>query len=141
MTGTPQPLTQDRSAVTISSMPGNWTSLSGGDSEREVTKQRPAAAAPEATYTGRLKHNDVTTVRMYEDPAQCAALVRRLQRGDAFPNTTITVQDLDADDVPIPGAKIVRTGCVVKSFSPAEADANSSDGSKLTIVWTVGGVA
>lgn len=132
--------TADRFKVTVSSMPGPWTQISGQEVSREIPKMKEYAGGPDVPMANRISYPDVTLQRVY-DSDRDGALYKRIARGELFAATSITVQELDADGNAIPGAAKTYTDCVVKSSTAPDADANSQDAATLTVVFTVGGVA
>ena len=79
--------------------------------------------------------------RFAHDVDRDGAIFKRIAQNDDYSGSTITVQEIDADGNAISGAVKVFTGCVVKSATAPDGDANSQDASVLTVVFTVGGVA
>lgn len=133
------PITQDRIKVTVSTMPGPWATVSGQEAERTNSKLRPGAGEPKQTLQGlTLEYGDITVTRLFE-PTRDAALLAQLNRGNAFPGTTVTESYLDTDGNAIPGAQSVHTGCVVASFSAPEGDANGTDAGYLTVTFSRSG--
>lgn len=133
-------LTTDRFKVTVSSMPGPWHKASGREASREVPLVREEAGAAKKPLPGRLEFGDVTTSRLY-DADRDSVLIKALGSGKTFADTTITVQELDADGLPITGAQVIHSGCVVKSFTAPDADADGADQSELVVVWTPSGIS
>ena len=131
-------VTQDRVKITVSSMPGSWDSRSGAEAERENVKLRPGAGEPKQVVHTQLEYGDITVTRLFDADTD-AALLTRLNRGEAFAGTTVTEQYLDSDGNAIPGSQSIHTGCAVASFSLDVADANSSDVVKLTVTFSRAG--
>lgn len=137
----PRFITQDRIKVTINANPviaGSWTTISGQEAERENVKLRAGAGEAKQVISTQLEYGDITVTRLF-DADRDAALLAKLNGGEAFTGATITEQYLDADGNAVPGAKSVHTGCSVASFSAPEGDANSSDMGYLTITWSRAG--
>ena len=88
----------------------------------------------------RVTFPDITLQRVY-DSDRDGALFKKFAGGDSFSDTSITVQELDADGNAIPGASKTFSGCVAKSMTAPDGDANSQDAASLQVVFTVGGVA
>ena len=132
--------TADRFKVSISSMPGPWTQVSGQEVSREVSKMREEAGGPEVPMAHRVTFPDITLQRVY-DSDRDGSLFKKFASGDAFANSSITVQELDADGNAIPGAFKTYTGCVAKSMTAPDGDAHSQDAAVLQVVFSVGGVA
>jgi hypothetical protein len=131
-------VTQDRIKVTVSSMPGSWATIAGQEAERENVKLRPGAGEPKQVVHTQLEYGDVTVTRLFDADTD-AALLAKLNKGNAFAGTTITEQYLDADGNAIPGSQSIHTGCAVLSFSGPEGDANSSDMGYLTVTFSRAG--
>lgn len=132
--------TADRFQVSVSSMPGPFTQISGQEVSREIPKMKEYAGGPDVPMANRIVYPDITLTRVY-DSDRDGALYKRIARGELFADTSITVQELDADGNAIPGASKTFSGCVVKSAQAPDGDANSQDAANLTVVFTVGGVA
>lgn len=136
----PNYITQDRIKVTVSSMPGSWTTISGQESEREVVKLRAGAGESKQVIATQLEYGDVTITRLF-DADRDQAILSALNSGNSYAGSTITEQYLDGDGNAIDGKRIVHSGCAVMSFSGPEGDANSSDMGYLTITWSRTGAA
>jgi len=126
--------------TSVSSMPGPWTEATGFQASREVSKQRAEAGGPEITTSGRVTQANPTTRRLF-DSDRDSKLYQRYSKGERFAGTTITRQALTVDGVPIPGGKLVFTGCEVVSMNLPDGNANGTDNGVLEIVWSVGSVA
>lgn len=129
-------ITQDRIKVSVSSMPGSWATVAGQEAERENVKLRPGAGEPKQVVHTQLEYGDITVTRLFDADTD-AALLSQLNRGNAFPDTTIVEQYLDADGNTI--SRSTHTHCVVMSFSGPEGDANSSDMGYLTVTFSRAG--
>jgi hypothetical protein len=97
-------VTQDRIKVTVSSMPGSWATIAGQEAERENVKLRPGAGEPKQVVHTQLEYGDVTVTRLFDADTD-AALLAKLNKGNAFAGTTITEQYLDADGNAVPGSQ------------------------------------
>lgn len=128
-------VTQDRVKITVSSMSGSWDSGSGRDAERENVKLRPGAGEPKQVVHTQLEYSDITVTRLFDADTD-AVLLSQLNKGNAYPGTTITEQFLDADGNAIPGSQSIHTGCAVSSFALDDVDANSSDIVKLSVTFS-----
>lgn len=132
--------TADRFKVSVSSMPGPWTQVSGQEVSREVSKMKETAGGADVVMPSRITYPDLTLTRVY-DSDRDGALFKRIASGELFADTSVTVQELDADGNAIPGASKTYSGCVVKSATAPDGDANSQDSASLTVVFTVGSIA
>lgn len=132
--------TADRFKVSVSSMPGPWAQITGQAISREVSKMREYAGGPDVPMAHRVSFPDISLQRVY-DSDRDGALVKRFANNETFADTSITVQELDADGNAIPGASKTYTGCLCKEIVPPDGDANSQDAAMLTVVFSVGGVA
>lgn len=132
--------TADRFKVSVSSMPGPWTQVSGQEVSREVSKMKETAGGPDVVMPSRIVYPDLTVTRVY-DSDRDGSLFKRIAGGELFADTSITVQELDADGNAIPGASKTYSSCVVKSATAPDGDANSQDSANLTVVFTVGSVS
>lgn len=132
--------TADRFAVSVSTMPGPWVQASGREVSREIQKLKEVAGGSDTVIPTRIVYPDITLMRVY-DSDRDGALYKRIARGELFSGTSITVQELDADGIAIPGAVTTYNDCVVRSATAPDTDANSQDAAMLTVVFAVGGVA
>jgi hypothetical protein len=132
--------TADRFLISVSTMPGPFTQISGQEVSREISKPRQYAGGPEVPMPNRIQYPDITLMRIY-DSDRDGSLYKRVALGELFAGTSITVQEIDVDGNAIPGAAKTYTDCVIKSASAPDGDANSQDSASLTVVFTVGGVA
>ncbi len=132
--------TADRFLITVSSMPGPWDTLSGQEVTRDVSTMREQAGGPKVPRASRQEYSNITLTRMW-DQDRDGDLYRKIAKGNTYEGTSVTMQELDADGNVIPGAKTVYSGCLVVSAQAPDADANSGDASKLTVVFSVSAVA
>ncbi len=131
--------TQDRMKVSVDTIAGSWTGISGIEMEREVQSRRPGAGEPKVTIATSVAPGDVTITRMFDADVD-VDLYRSCHAG-AFAGSNIKVVYLDEDGNAIPGRQLVLTGCAVKSASHPEGDSDGSDVGIMSITWTVTGVA
>ena len=130
--------TEGSSRVTVEGIPGPWDTHTGGGLTRENSKQRPAAGEPHVAIQGRPMWDDLTVTRHY-DPARDADWFHRLHRGERL-TTTIVVQDIDPDGVPVPGARKSYAGTLA-NVTPPDGDANSDEAAKVSLTFTITSVA
>ena len=127
-------MTQDRSKVEVSTMPGHWMQIDGQEGEREIITQSPGVGAPDVQLASKSKPGNITLVKMF-NAAIDLGVFKALESDSKFRGTTITVTFVDEDDNEIPGATITYGGCVVQSWALSAADRNGSDPQTLTVVW------
>ena len=127
-------MTQDRSQIEVSTMPGAWMQIDGQEGERDVTVQSPGVGAADVQLVGKSKPGNITLVKMFNVSTDLAVL-KRLEAENRFRDTTVTVTFVDEDDNAIPGATLTYPGCVVASWALSGADRNGSDPQTLTVVW------
>ena len=133
-------VTQDRIAVSVDTMPGPWATISGQQAERENVKMKEVSGGPKVTIHTDLNYGDITVTRLF-DADRDADLLKQLNSGEVFENTTVTEQYLDSGGNPVPGKMSVHTGCVVAGFTAPEGDANSADMGMLTVTFSRTGAA
>lgn len=128
--------------VTIDKLPGDWRTVTGRSADRSVTKRRMVAHGPEVPVgASRVTLADRTFTRQW-DSERDPALYRQLNTTPwAFDGATITIQDLDPDGVPIPGAVETLQGCAPMSWSAPDADPDSDDPGDFEVTFSVGTVA
>lgn len=127
-------MTQDRSKIEVSTMPGAWTQIDGQEGERDVTVLSPGVGAADVQLVGKSKPGNITLVKMFNVSTDLAVL-KRLEAENKFRDTTVTVTFVDEDDNAIPGATLTYPSCVVDSWALSAADRNGSDPQTLTVVW------
>ena len=127
-------MTQDRSKIEVSSMPGDWMQIDGQSGERDVIVQSPGVGAADVQLVAKSKPENITLVKMF-NVATDLAVLKRLESEAKFRGTSITVTFVDEDDLAIPGASITYPNCVVASWALSAADRNGSDPQTLTVVW------
>jgi hypothetical protein len=132
--------TADRFLITVSSMAGPWDSISGQEVTRDVPTMRQLAGGPKVAMPSRPEYGNVTLTRLW-DQDRDGDIFRKIAKGTTYADSSITVQELDADGNVIPGAATVYGGCVVVSAQHPDGDANSGDTAKLTVVFSVSSVA
>ena len=113
-----------------------WDKFSGGDLTHSITKLRRSADANKEVLAADSEVDNIT-VEAFVDPAAHADLLVALKGGERFEGSTIKVQAINNDNVPI-GKPIEYYGCSVAKFTPPPADANGEEASKLVIEWAVG---
>lgn len=123
----------------VKEFPGPFVTFSEITVEREVTKRFSGPSEAETQRHGPLQFSDLTLGRDYL-PGRDDLLYRRWARGELFRDLTVTLPDLDADKIAIPGSAINLTGCSVKSMKLPGGDANSASPSAFEIVLAVSGV-
>lgn len=133
-------VTQGGVKIAVSSMAGPWAQISGDEAEREVTKSKPGVGEPDVLKPSPLVHADIVVTKMFNADTD-VALLRRLDAGEKFAGTTVTVTYCDLDGNAIPGATRSHTDCVVKSFTAPEGDSNGTDDATLSITFSRGGAA
>ena len=133
--------TQDRLSISVSSMPGaKWDTIAGQELTREVPKLRVEAGGAKFPMPTRPEYSDLTITKVYDQDTD-AALFKSLMLGNKYEGSTIVATEIDQDGNVISGNSMQFTGCVVKSVSRDDGDANGQDPLKMTVVWAVGGVA
>lgn len=133
-------VTQDRIKVTVKSpagvtptLDGPWARSSGGGGERDVSRHREEAGGRRVALTGPLELTDITTERLF-DAERDAPILEALLSGQKYVGTTITLTYLDESGAAIQ-TQNTYANCLVKDFTPPEADADGSDPGMLQIVW------
>jgi hypothetical protein len=118
-------ISKSRRKVTVSSMPGVWMTASDITANRSNQMRRRAAGEPMEVITSRLTWDSITVTRMW-NPDTDQAIWAELNRGNPYNGTTVTIVDLDTDDVPV-GTPDSYAGCAVESFTRTGSDANADD--------------
>lgn len=126
--------------ISVSSIPGAFMTCDPPEVTAEGAKHRPEAGANLVTLDARASYGDLTLTKLHE-PAADNAILRAFAKGNKYEDTSVTIQPLDADGVPIAGSDIVWTGCRLKGFTPPKPDSDSTDAAVTQIVFSVTGVA
>lgn len=123
-------------SVTVAGLEGVWAKATGGVPSVDIGESWNGGAAVPDLTSGRVKYTNLVTERPF-NPMRDRPMIKFVesQLGKGW-STTITDQDLDANDVTI-GEPTVYTGCVPVSVTSPEYDTTSSDGSRVTIEWKV----
>jgi hypothetical protein len=126
----------ENALVTVSSIGGDWSELSGWGSKHEKTAKRPAANKPQVVLSGKHTVENPKTTKMIV-PRQHTTLLRKLLDGEDFPDTTVTVQFLDAAGN-TDGEAVSWRRCSIAGHNVKDIDVNSSDEVTLEIEWMPG---
>ncbi len=123
-------------SVSITGLEGTWARVSGGVASVDVSESYNGGAKIPDLTMGRRTYSNLTTDRPF-NPLRDRPMLRFLeaQLGGTW-TTTITDQDVDANDVAI-GEPVVYTGCVPVSVTGPEYDTESSDASRVVVEWKV----
>lgn len=127
-----------KSRIQVAGLPWKWDTLAGDESTWESTMARPAAGEPMEVFKARVQHTDLVLTSFLKPADQIPQLNRWRADVDKGVALTVSRQFLDDDDVPIPGAVSVWTGCAIKGIAVADHDANSSEVTKVTMTLQVG---
>lgn len=130
------PLTKDRTLIALSSMPGDWDTVSDPNGVREIELLRMAADKPKVNAGGNdLTYDDITATRFWDEVRDSAILRQWRANPSFYDGGTLSLTNLGTDKVPMGSADTyVYT---VKSIAKTGSDANSRDKSKLTVVLAI----
>lgn len=126
--------------ISVSTIAAKFLTCDAPELTAEGAQHRPEAGANLVTLDARVTYGDLTVTKLHE-PAADNAILRKFAKGDKLAGTSVTIQPLDADGVPIAGSEIVYTGCLLKKVTPAKSDADSNDAAITTYVFSTQGVA
>lgn len=123
-------------SVSVAGLDGVWAKTTGGVVSVDVSESYNGGAQVPDITKGRVKVSNVTVDRPY-NPVRDAPVLRFIAShiGGTW-ETTITDQDLDANEVAI-GAPVVFTGCVPVSATGPEYNEESSDASRIVLEFRV----
>lgn len=124
--------------VTVGAL-GNRTfaTFSGGDKAAETSKWYDGGATVPDVLAGPAETSDVTVTNGF-DPELDSALLQTLKSQVGVLRTTITKMPLHGDMSRVAGAKPdVYTNALLKTMTPAEADANSGDVAVYELTFAV----
>src|SRR4051812_39990039 len=112
-------------AVSVAGLEGVWAKVSGGVASVDISESYNGGATVADLTMGRVKYSNITVDRPF-NPLRDRPMIRFLEAnlGKSW-TTTITDQDLDANDMAI-GEPSVYTGCVPVSITPPEYDTEGS---------------
>lgn len=126
--------------IAVSSISGKFMTCDAPEISAEGVQHRPEAGANLVTLDARVTYGDITVTKLH-DPAADNAVLRKFAKGDKLVGTSITIQPLDADGIPVAGAEIVYTGCQLKKITPPKSDSDSNDAAMVSLVFSTQGVA
>lgn len=119
----------------IAGIDGLWATFSGGEVSVGQTKTFDGGSTVPDILTANGEISDVTTSRTY-DPDRDGPIEATLQRAlsqQRAVRTTITRQPTDEDYTPSGPTKTFEVQ--LKTVTPPEADANSGDAARISLVW------
>jgi len=123
-------------SVSIAGLEGVWATATGGVASVDVSEAYNGGARFPDLTQGRVKYSNLTVERPF-NPMRDRAMIRFLEAnlGTGW-STTITDQDLDANDVAI-GEPTVFTGCVPVTVTPPEYDTAASDAGMVSLEFRI----
>lgn len=123
-------------AVNVAGLEGQWAKASGGVPSVDVSESYNGGAKIPDLTMGRVKYSNLTVDRPY-NPLRDRPVIRFIEAnlGGTW-TTTITDQDLDANEIAV-GEPVVYTGCVPVSVTGPEYDTEGSDASRVSIEFRV----
>lgn len=128
-------LTKDRTLINVSAMPGDWDTCSDPTASRDIVKFRRSADSPQEALGGRITYENVTLTRIWAEARDAAILRQFKSNPDYFNGSTLSLTGLGTDGVAM-GSPDTYVGSV-ESVSRTGSDANSSDQSKLTVIFAI----
>lgn len=134
-----QPASQRQHLTKLDGVDGYWASRSGGEVTAETSKVWDGGALRAVTLSAPAETANVVLGRPYY-PTRHADQRRAMARRVGSMRSTITVQDTDADLVPI-GRPTVYPDALLVRCTPPEGDASSSDGAVWELEFAVDGEA
>jgi hypothetical protein len=123
--------------IEVAGVPGSFQTKSGGDVEVEHTKDFDGGSLKPKAFQGKPVISDLTIGRAFQVPRDSdvkKALQARLNNGQRF-NTTVTARPVNEEMGAIGEPQVYEA--VLKRVSGQEANANSSQPSRLELVFTV----
>lgn len=133
------PASQRQHLTTVDGVAGYWASRTGGEVTAETSEVWDGGALRPSQLSAPASTDNIVVGRpYYPDKHQRAR--RDLSRRVGRLRTTITVQDTDADLVPI-GTPDVYPGALLVRCTPPEGDASSSDAGMWEMEFAVTGLA
>lgn len=132
-------LAQWQFEVTVQGLPGTWATKEGGSTGGDTTKRYDGGALTPDIVGGRPVTENVTLGKGFRGNRD-SALLADLRRKCLKWRTSIGVQPIDADGVPI-GTGWTYTNCLLQNVGDPDVDSDSGDPSTLEIEFAVGGVA
>lgn len=123
-------------SVTVAGLEGEWAKVSGGVPSVDISESYNGGAAVADLTMGRVKYSNITVDRPF-NPLRDRPMIRFVEAnlGKSW-TTTITDQDLDANDMTV-GEPSVFTGCVPVSVTSPEYDTEKSDASRVVVEFKV----
>ncbi len=131
---------QSNQLVSVSGIPGHFTTKTGGEVTAEVSPYYDGGNKQPDQIASRPSTSNLVVGRLYR-PQRDQSLVRALEKevGKQV-GRSVTVQDVDDDDIPIGKPKTYPACTLVRVASP-ESDRNSSDPSLFELEFATPGSA
>ena len=127
---------QRQHSVSVGGLQGVWAKASGGAVTVDVSESYNGGAKVPDLTKGRPKVANVTVDRPYNPGRDAAVISFIVEHIGGTWETTITDQDLDANEIAI-GAPVVYSGCVPVSVTGPEYNEESSDASRIVVEFRV----
>lgn len=139
MTTPNAPAAQRQQLVKVSGFEGYFATKSGGDVEAETSKVWDGGKLTPDVLSSPSETGNVTVTRPYR-PALHKPELDRLAKQVGRYRTTVSVQDTDADLIPI-GKPTTYAGALLVALRRPEHDASSSDAGTFELEFAVEGEA
>lgn len=130
---------QWQSLVSVDGIEGYFATKSGGDTSGDTKKVYDGGAKNPDVMGGRPTTDDITVGRPFK-PGRDRPVINRLRPLVNRWRTTVTVQDVDTDLIPV-GKPTVYPNALLTAVNDPEVDADSEDEQRLELTFAVGSVA
>jgi hypothetical protein len=118
---------------------GTFSTKTGGETSGETTRDRDGGNPVADVIPGEVTVSNVTLGRAYK-PERDQAVIKQLRPQVNRLKTSVTVQPLDHDYVPV-GEPEVYVGCLLVRVAAPDADSNASETSRFELEFEPADVA
>jgi hypothetical protein len=135
----PNKVTKRQFLVTVSGIPGNWRTMTGGGATASPTKDYSGGADKPDLLSGPAENEDIVLVRTYDhdlDKNWIADWRHKVGRQRASVTKHVTDMYLS----PIKNAGITYPNCLLSGLTEPEVDASSSDPGEITLTFANTGI-
>jgi hypothetical protein len=120
-------------------IPGTFSSKTGGETSGETSRDRDGGNPIADVIPGDVTVSNVVVSRAYR-PEHDQAIIKQLRPQVNRLNTSVTVQPLDRDYVPV-GDPEVYVDCLLVRVAPVDVDTNSSETGRFELEFEPADVA
>lgn len=126
--------------VKVHGIDGYFATKTGSEQDSATSEAWDGGDTQPDTLTGPAIPSNLVVSRPY-DPQRDASVVRRLRRLVGQWTTTVTVQDTDAQLIPLPVPPEVFPKAKLVHLTPPETDAASGEAKRYELTFAISNIA